>query len=149
MGADLYLHSLYDEQKKQWEPEFERAVKARDALAEGTAAYKEAQQRVEHCFAKMYEGGYFRDPYNPVGLLLKFDLSWWQEVGDLQDEGGWLQPDATRAFLQMLREREPVFEKNLAPLEKHAQRYYREEYAALQAFLNEALNRNEGIDCCL
>src|SRR5262249_3146114 len=98
---------------------------------------------------KMFERGYFRDPYNPADLLWKFELSWWQDMGELQDASGWLQPDSVAAFLQMLREREPVFEQNLAPLEKHAQRYYREAYAALQALLNEALTRNEGIDCCL
>lgn len=33
MGADLYIPSLYDPQKKQWEPRFNEAVEARNKLA--------------------------------------------------------------------------------------------------------------------
>src|SRR6266498_1706026 len=106
MGADLYITSLYESQRQQWEPEFEEAAKRRDSLERGTEEYRKAQAKVEECYEKMCERGYFRDPYNDWDLLWKFGLSWWDDVIPMLNEDCRLTAGAATRLLAMLTERE-------------------------------------------
>src|SRR6266568_7238017 len=108
MGADLYITSLYEPHRQQWEPQFEEAAKRRDSLERGSEEYRKAQAKVEECYEKMYEHGYFRDPYNDWDLLWKFGLSWWNDVIPMQDDEGRLSVSQAKQLLAMLKERENV-----------------------------------------
>jgi len=73
-----------------------------------------AQKWVLKYYGKMYERGYFRNSYNSSNLLWLFDLSWWQDVLEvLVGKDGKMRPRNAKRFLQMLADREPVFEANL------------------------------------
>jgi hypothetical protein len=75
MGADLYINSVFQRQRQQWEHLIEQAVRLRDTLPRGSADYEKAQAQVEEYYGKMYERGYFRDPCNDNDLLWKFNLA--------------------------------------------------------------------------
>ena len=68
----------------------------------------------EDCYEKMYERGYFRDSYNDSALLGKFDLSWWDDVTPMLNDKSELTPEKACSFLAMLKDREQLFECNLA-----------------------------------
>ncbi len=108
MGADLYITALYEPTHEKWEPEFERAARARDE-APDEASRKAAQVRVEHAYGQMYSRGYFRDSYNDWNLLWKFGLSWWTDVIPMLNSEGCLAPEQAACLLATLKEREPAF----------------------------------------
>src|ERR1700716_2288262 len=140
MGADLYIPPLFQQQRQQWEPLFEEAARKRDRLKASSKERRQAQARVEECYDKMYEQGYFRDSYNDWNLLWKFGLSWWEDVIPMLDDEDRLSVEQARNLLGMLKERENVFELKLAVLPaKKDQRSFRARYTALQKFLNQAI----------
>ena len=149
MGADLYISQLFDPQFKKWQKRFYKAVAYRDRLAEDAPERKEAQKRAEECFEKMYEKGYFRDPYNDGDLLWKFDLSWWEDVIPMLNAQSQLTPEKTAALLGMLKEREQLFECTLASQPEPARRYFRGRYTVLREFLNQAIQLGVPIECSL
>src|SRR5258708_17722545 len=106
MGADLYITPLHQQQRQQWEPQFEEAVRRRDSLKAGTEEYHQAQARVEECHDQLNCQGYFRDPYNDWDLLWKFGLSWWEDVIPMLDKWSRLSVAQVQSLLAMLRERE-------------------------------------------
>ena len=134
-------------------------------MAKGKALYKagqreaadRAQKQVSKYFEKMHERGYFRDSYDSSNLLWLFNLSWWQDVSDvLAGRGGKMSPRSARRFLQMLADREPVFEANLKKVKPakgetqvEVEEYFREKYDCLKAFLRQAIDRKESIQCSL
>src|SRR5260370_31616160 len=126
MGADLFIGSLQEEQRRQWEPEFEKAARLRDSLKKGSSERQQAQARVEECFEKMREKGYFRDPYNDWDLLWKFRLSWWEDVIPMLDEEERLSVERVEHLLALLHERENVFDLKLAQLPADEQTYFRQ-----------------------
>lgn len=87
MGADVFLESTYNVLQARLQPQFEAAVKRRDA-AKSTKAREEAQSEVERIYDEMHPPtAYFRDPYNDYCLLpqicdysSKRGLSWWRDV---------------------------------------------------------------------
>lgn len=81
MGADLYIESTYNALQARLQPQFEAAVRRRDA-AKSTKARDEAQAEVERLFDEAHPPtAYFRDPYNSShSLLAKLGLSWWNDV---------------------------------------------------------------------
>ncbi len=149
MGADLYITPLYEPQRKEWEPKFQEAAQKRDRLKMGSPERDLAQLTVEKLYDKMYECGYFRDPYNDWDLLWKFGLSWWQDVIPMLNEDRRLSVAEAGNLLDMLKTRENTFEMNLAELSAKDQDYFRACYAALQKFLNEAIDLNSPIDASL
>ena len=159
MGADLYLNSRFQKNRARYEPKFRYWVAKRDAWAKAgkQKAADKAQQQVEKYYEKMYEHGYFRDSYNPSNLLWLFDLSWWRDVLDvLTNKDGEMSPRNAERFLRMLGDREAVFEANLKKVElakgearAEAEKYFREKYDRLRAFLREAIGRKESIECSL
>ena len=80
MGADLYILPNYNALQARLQPQFEAAVKRRDA-AKSTSARKEAQSEVERLFDEAHPPtAYFRDAYNSHCLLAQLGLSWWHDV---------------------------------------------------------------------
>lgn len=149
MGADLYIPPLYEPQRRKWEPQFEKAAKRRDSLKPGSKEYQQAQVKVEKAYDKMYERGYFRDPYNDSDLLWKFGLSWWNDVIPLLDKQGRLLVGPIHNLLAMLKDGENVFELKLATLTAEEQQYFRRRYTLLRNFLNDAIEHNAPIDTSL
>lgn len=149
MSADLFINPLYQRKCQQWEPEFEKAARLRDSLPRGSEEYQKAQARVEACYEKMHERGYFRDPYNNHDLLWKFNLSWWTDIIPMLDDNGQLSVKHASRLLAMLRERHNIFRLKLAPLPAEERRRFLDRYANLQKFLNEAIELNAPIDASL
>jgi hypothetical protein len=153
MGADLYLTRVREKHKEKYELQFSKWVTIRDA-AKTKAERDAAQQKVRHHWKLMSDKTYFRDSYNDSNLLWLFGLSWWQHVGDLLDAEGRLMPDDAALLLRWLADREDTFGEHLAALtpgegetKEQAQQYFREKYASLQAFLYEAIQRDEPVSC--
>jgi hypothetical protein len=158
MGADLYLDSVFRPNIEQYKPLFDKWVQRRDELqkAGDEAEAKNAQGKVEEYYELMYDKGYFRDSYNASNLLRRFELSWWADIGDMLDEDGKLSPTHAQALLELLRQREPVFEESLhEPIdwgewsEAEVVVYFREKYQKFKAFLEEAIRLNEKIICSI
>jgi len=120
-------------------------------------AADEAQKQVSKYYGKMHERGYFRDSYNSSNLLWLFDLSWWRDVLDvLVGKDGKMSPRNAGRFLQMLADREPVFETNLKKVkpakgetQAEVEEYFREKYDCLKTFLRQAIDRKESVQCSL
>ena len=159
MGADLYLKSDYAPNSERWKPYFDKWVEKRDALCkEGKKGEADkAQEQVVKYYERIFEQGFFRDSYNHSSLLWKFDMSWWTDVlGVLTNSKGLTSPRNAKRFLRIFEENEPVFEQNLKKLEHsegggraEAERYFRNKYKRLKAFLQEAIKRRESIECSL
>ena len=159
MGADLYLNSVFQKHRDRYAPKFDHWVAKRNALRKAgqREAADEAQKSVLKYYDKIYERGYFRDSYNPSNLLWLFDLSWWQDVLEvLVGKDGKMSPRNAGRFLQMLADREPVFETNLKKVkpakgetQAEVEEYFREKYDRLKAFLRQAIDRKECIECSL
>ncbi len=149
MGADLYIQSLHAAQRARWERRYEAAAKLRDRLPAGSTEAKGAQAEVERSFEQMYARGYFRDPYNNRDVLWQFGLSWWTDIIPMLDGDSALSVSASRRLLLILKERETAFEERLSAFLEKDQRYFRDRYAELQRFLNEAITLDEPITCSL
>jgi hypothetical protein len=159
VGADLYLNSVFQKNRDRYAPKFDHWVAKRNALhkAGQQEAADEAQKRVLKYYDKMHERGYFRDSYNPSNLLWLFGLSWWQDVLNvLVGKDGKMSPRDAERLLQMLADREPVFEANLKKVKPakgetraEVEKYFRDKYERLKAFLRQAIDRKECIQCSL
>lgn len=150
MGADLYIESINQRKQTMYRGKFEQAVKMRDSMK--PPYNSEYQELVEHYFNKLISAGYFRDSYNSSNLLGRFELSYWEN--DLQlDENGYLPPSEARRLLTMLKEREPIFEESLqrvhndgwAESPEEVIAYFRMKYLKLRVFLKMAIKLNEPI----
>ena len=67
-----------------------------------------------------------------------------------------MSPRNAGRFLQMLADREPVFEASLKKVKPakgetraEVEKYFREKYDCLKAFLRQAIDRKECIECSL
>lgn len=160
MGADLYINSIYNIQRQQYEPKFNHWVSVRENYknAGKTKAVKKAQKQVWKYYDKMNgDEGYFRDSYNDSNLLWRFELSWWKDVGEkLINKEGNLGLDKIKQFRQMLSENEALFEANLEKMElvgdetrEDIKAYFHHKYTQLKKFLNRALQLNEHIYCSI
>ena len=159
MGADLYLNSVFREHRDRYAPKFKHWVAKRNALQKAgqQEAADEAQKSVSKYFEKMHERRYFRDSYNSSNLLWLFDLSWWQDVLEvLVDKDRKMSPANAGRFLRMLADREPVFEVKLKKVKPakgetraEVEEYFRDKYERLKAFLRQAIDRKESVQCSL
>jgi hypothetical protein len=149
MGADLYISPLFEKQRTRWEPQFEKAIRRRDSLKSDTEEYRQAQCRVEECHEKMYAQGYFRDSYNNSNLLWKFGLSWWNDIIPMLDKDDRLSVQQAEILLEMLAEREALFEQNMEKLPLKEDMYFRQRYGELRDFLNDAIELDKPIDTSL
>lgn len=105
MGADLYNLPNYNALQARFQPQFEAAVKRRDA-ATSTKARDQAQAEVARIFDAMHPPtAYFRDPYNSHCLLAQLGLSYWKDVAPkLTEDDHWLLSDV-RLMLDEVRNR--------------------------------------------
>ncbi len=159
MGADLHLTSVYQEQLDKYQSELDKWIDRRDAYQQAgkTAEAKAAQQQVEMIDNKLNARGYFRDSYNSSNLLWMFELSWWGDVLDkLTNDEGWMSPANAWRLLEMMQEKETLFEEKLQQLEldedesqAEVEAYFRQKYERLKAFLQEGIDRKEAIHCWL
>ena len=159
MGADLDLNSAFQKHRDKYAPKFDHWVAKRNALykAGQQEAADRAQKQVLKYFEKMHERGYFRDSYNSSNLLWLFELSGWQDVLEvLVDQDGKMSPENAECFLRLLEDRESVFQANLARVKPadgetraEVEQYFRKKYDRLKAFLRQAIDRKECIQCSL
>jgi hypothetical protein len=159
MGADLYLNSVFRKHRDRYAPKFDHWVTKRNALQKAgqQEAADKAQKQVLKYFEKMNERGYFRDSYNGCNVLWLFELSWWRDVSDvLVGKDGKMSPENAEHFLRLLEDREPVFEANLKKVKPakgetraEVEKYFRDKYERLKAFLQQAIDRKESIQCSL
>jgi hypothetical protein len=159
MGADLYLNSVFQKHRDRYAPKFDHWVAKRNALEKAgqQEAADRAQKWVLKYYGKMHERGYFRNSYNGSNVLWLFDLSWWRDASDvLVGKGGKMSPRNAKRFLQMLADREPVFEANLKKVKPakgetraEVEEYFRDKYERLKSFLRQAIDRKESIQCSL
>jgi len=159
LGADLYLNSVFRKHHDRYAPKFDHWVAKRKTLykAGQREAADGAQKQVLKYFEKMHERGYFRDSYNSSNLLWLFDLSWWQNVLEvLVDQDGKMSPENAESFLRLLEDRESVFQANLAKVKPadgetraEVEQYFRKKYERLKAFLRQAIDRKESVQCSL
>jgi hypothetical protein len=159
VGIDLYLNSVFLKHHGRYLIKYNHWVAKRNARhkARRQEAADRAQERVLRYYDRMYERGYFRDSYNNSNLLWLFDLSWWRDVLEaLVDKDGKMSPANASRFLQMLADREPVFEENLKKVKPakgetraEVEKYFRDKYERLKAFLQQAVDRKECIECSL
>ena len=78
MGADIYLNTVLEKCKAQYEKQWKTAIRNRDyATGIEKALY---QKQVNELFEKMYSEGYFRDSYNATSLSEVLGFSWWKDV---------------------------------------------------------------------
>jgi len=74
----------------------------------------------------------------------------------LVGKGGKMSPRNAGRFLQMLADREPVFEVKLKEVKPakgetraEVEEYFRDKYERLKAFLRQAIDRKESVQCSL
>lgn len=104
MGADLYIESNYNALQARLQPQFEAAVRHRDA-AKSTMGREEAQREVEQLFDEAHPPtAYFRDSYG-ISLLATLDLSWWRDLAPKLTEDDHLPLDGVRWLLGEVRRR--------------------------------------------
>jgi hypothetical protein len=155
----LDVQIRFRKHRDRYTPKFDHWVAKGNALQKAgqREAADDAQKWVSQYFEGMYERGYFRDSYNPSNLLWLFDLSRWRDVSDvLVGKNGKMSPRNAARFLEMLADREPVFEANqkkLKPAKGETRaavgQYFRDKYERLKAFLRQAIDRKESIQCSL
>ena len=80
MGCDIFLETAFVKLSNELQPEFQQALKRRDA-AKTLKQRNAAQAEVERIFDAMHPPtAYFRDPYSGSCLLAQLSLSWWRDV---------------------------------------------------------------------
>lgn len=150
MGADLYIDSVQKIKTLWYEKSYHEAIRMRDSRNPPYNA--EYHEQAEYLFHKMYRVGYFRDSYNTSNLLWRFDLSYWSNDLKLNDDGD-LPPSEAKRLLEMLKEREPIFEYSLERIRSEGWaeepeiviNYFRMKYLRLRVFLRLAIRLNETI----
>lgn len=161
MGADLYIRKISDKLREEWNPKFDAAVKARDALPKDSKAAERAQKKVMAAYDGMFSDGYFRDSYNTGNVLWTLGLSWWNDVIPMLEDGN-LTPvkakelaDRIRATRQKLPTAEELKKGNATVSAKGENslaawhRYFRRRRKDLLAFLDKAVGMGEPISCSL
>lgn len=170
MGADLYIESLYDTNRRKYESLFNTACSDRDRLVtklggrETKGVYekpsvKAIQAKVEKYYDKMYAKGYFRDSYNGTSVLWRLNLSWWTDVIPMLNngflKGGNLvrfrnsvaNAVMVRPTVAELRESHCTVDKKNTPATWH--KYYRDKRERLVKFLDTAIDLGEPVRCSL
>jgi hypothetical protein len=176
MGADLYIQSINERVKAQYDRPFHDAVTARDRRhkelvdegktpEEATKETASLQAEVSKYYSLLWGAsneGYYRDAYNATSVLAQCGLSWWKDVGALTDEDGLLHPLKAAELIAMIEANPlhlPTREELVA---RHARvddigpnslkgwhEYFEKERGELLAFLRRAIALNEPIRCSL
>jgi len=145
MGADLYLRSITNKARAEYEQRFYEACRERDLLPIGTPEWNTKQDEVNELFDRLYpDDGYFRDAYNDCNLLWQLGLSWWQDIHPMLTKRNYLPIRQAKKFLKMLLERE------LPPdLDDDARKYFQEKKKRLVSLLERSIEMRERIYCSL
>ena len=143
MGADLYIHKLFDKQKKKYEPLFAKAVSKRDN-AILPSEQKEYQKDVDKYYEKMYSKGYFRDSYNEGNILNRLGLSYWRDFPAFM-KGRNITPKNAEILAKMIERRE----LDLKGVSEKDKKYFIEGKKELVNFLRTAKKLNAVIDASI
>lgn len=163
MGADLYIHKIYDPQSAKYQPLFDKAVELRDSIPEDDKKLQAtAQKTVELLYGKTHEVGYFRDSYNTTSVLWTLGLSWWKDIGEMLDDDGNMQPEKIREFLALVKNADQRFPTAKELIVKHCvvddkkkngietwHKMYADARKELVEFLEKAIELNEPISCSI
>ena len=156
----MYIESISNKLKAQYEPEFQDAVAKRDATND-TQEKERWQKKVDEAWDKMYDNsGYFRDSYNSTSIMAQLGLSWWSNVGEMLDKKGYLRVPAIRLLYEMISNaefnlptEEELRDNNCQINEENTveswHKYYQEKRERLLHFLDTALRLEEPIYCSL
>ena len=163
MGADIYLRSVSDAVRAEWQPKFSAAVAARDAkYRENDLRCPEddpLQVEVTRCYDKLFSEGYFRDSYNSTSLFHLLGLSWWREDGI--DSQGHMHPPAMLALIAKL-ESKTITDEMMSEWARHAdakiepegdnsiaswKKMFVDKQTRLIALLKRAVELNEPLYC--
>jgi hypothetical protein len=169
MGADCYIQSIFDKNKKKYESQWDKAIKARNKATESHVPQELMNvfdNRVEELWEKMYSEGYFRDSYNISCLFWHLGLSWWQlqlpfkkreSVGcRAKISKGLLSPKHAQILLEYVRQTPlPKFTKQYLKdkgfktkdTQKELQEFFEKKKAEFEKFLERAIQLNEAIVC--
>lgn len=160
MGADLYIRSLNDPIKKQYEPLFNEWVEIRNKCI-NEKAKDEAQEKVSKYYDLMYSAGYFRDAYNGTSILNQLGLSWWQDVSKLLDKEGNMSPKNAKKLLAKIEDKPLPKITGVWLMANHCavdgdqnspaawEKSFAEHKAELVSFLKKAIELNEPIECSI
>lgn len=115
MGADLILPSIENEKRAELQEAHRSYTKSvEEEIARDPSLIVAALSGVYDVTREVMGSGYFRDAYNQMNLLAWFGLDWrFEEVCSLINPEMLMTPASARKFLDLLAEREPVFEHNL------------------------------------
>lgn len=150
MGADLYIDSVYQANMKKYNPLFEAAARARNEAKHDKKLEADLQKIVTYFYEKTMSEGYFRDSYNDSSLFKTLDLSWWQ----LSREGvinkkGKLMPTKAKALLKIIESKDemklPKGDSEWS--DDEIKEYFEEKKARFIAFLKQAIELKEPIEC--
>lgn len=153
MGADLYINSLYDKNRKKYEKKFNDACRKRDE-AKTEKEKEKCQKQVSKYYDAMFSEGYFRDSYNATSVLWALDMSWWGNK--YIDENGVMSAGAALDFLKDVKAAKlklPTLEQlkeNYADVSNGVRpwhTYYRRKKKDLIEFLKKAVELQEDIHC--
>lgn len=114
MGCDLFLESAFVKLNNELQPQFQEALKRRDA-AKTLRQRNEAQAEVARIYDAMHPPtAYFRDPYNGNCLLAQLcgdfssaqpGLSWWRDIAPRLTEDDHLPLSDVQWLLNEVRNR--------------------------------------------
>lgn len=98
----MYLEKSFTKLNNELQPQFQRALKRRDA-AKTLKQRNAAQAEVDRIFDAMHPPtAYFRDPYNSHCLLAKLGLSYWRDIAPkLTEDGHLLISDVQRLLFEV------------------------------------------------
>ena len=156
MGAELYIRSLFNEQNDLIEPQLLEWMEKQKALQQSGKADEalKAKEKADALYKKLYVRGYFRDSYNSNNLLWKFGLNPHETFDMLMDDFNCLQPVDAQTLLDILQERETIFEERLNNLEltddeslEEAIQYFHQKYERFKDFLEQAIALDEEVVC--
>jgi hypothetical protein len=132
-------------------------VAKRDAATD-PAEKDKWQVEVEKAYDAMCApDGYFRDSYNDGSLFWILGLSWWNDVGDMLDENGYLPIENAKKLLAMIEDR-PVIRDKVASV--HAEKalgdtadewfeHWTKKRKRFMKFLQTSIDTNEPIRCSI
>lgn len=93
--------------------------------------------------------GHFRGPDNGWDLLWRFGLSWWNDVVPLLNAERRLSPWKAGRLLALLDEREYEFQESMSECSPEDRLYFQKQAEELRAFLEDAVDLGEAVECSL
>lgn len=161
MGADLYIRAINQPLRARYQPLFDQAVRRRDSLPRGSKEAETVQQEVSEYYDRMYSEGYYSDSYNATCVLATLGLSWWGDVASLCTERMELAGPNLKRFREMVANATQHLPSKEELEANHVRmgvngnsveawhQYFIGERMKLLAFMDQAIELNTSIECCL